>query len=291
MVPSGLDRVMNDQQLKDHWVKRVIAYIIDEVIVTAIFILIIFIGALIFIGAVIGGAMTGNVMGGVVGGLLIFLLLIMIALVFTVVYWIYFDAHGGTPGKKIMKLKPVALEGEMDYVKAAIRNGSKIVGGFIGGMFGTMIGETLFIPTIVASIIVLIDAFLGIDRGEDPRRKYTDYIAGTTVVRTDITETFAPAPETPPPPTTDMPPTTTSETPSAPVAVTPPVPVAGTTTAVATDTPPSTTTGPPKVVPTVTTKAPSMAVDDNAKLNEIRDSFLMGEITEEEYKRERSKLG
>lgn len=203
-MPHDISSIFANPIMKDHWIKRGIAYIIDTVIIYIITIIIIMVGTMIFIGSVIGGAMSGNPVGGVFSGLLILFVFILIAIIFTIVYWIYFDAKGGTPGKRILRLKPVALDGNMGYVKAAIRNGSKIVGGFIGGMVEGFIG-IMFIGLLIEFIIVFLDLYIGITGGgDDPRQKYTDKMAGTTVIRLDIQENvedmkyISPIPQTTP---------------------------------------------------------------------------------------------
>ncbi|UCG69331.1 MAG: RDD family protein [Thermoplasmata archaeon] len=249
MVTEGINKVLKDQQLRDHWVKRGLAYIIDSVIIVVVMIMIMMLGAMIFIGSVIGGAMTGNPVGGVFGGLLILFIFLLLALIFSVVYWIYFDAKGGTPGKRLMKLKPVALQGEMDYSKATVRNLSKIVGGFVAGL----IFSNLILILLVESLIILIDVFVGISRGEDPRRKYTDFMANTTVVRTDISETFIPGAHLPSP--------------------APPAPSA-----------------PLSPMPSAIPQAAGIAPDNKQDMIALMDRLLLGEITEEEYRNERRKF-
>jgi uncharacterized RDD family membrane protein YckC len=254
MASEGFNRVMNDQQLKDHWIRRGIAYIIDSIIVFGVGFFLLIIGIIFFIGSAAGGAMSGNPVGGFVGGLIIFLIFLLIAFLFSIAYWIYFDAKGGTPGKRIMRLKPVALEGEMDYAKALIRNLPKIVGAFLAWfLLGLLIG------TIVEVIFVALNAYMGISKGEDPRRKYTDFMAGTTVVRTDVQETFAPIPTTPPAPMPGAP--ATSETPVS--SAVEPVPATSTVTE---------------------------AQANQARLHALRDKFLLGEITEEQYLKERRNI-
>ena len=186
-MPHTFSSIFANPTTKDHWIKRAIAYIIDSVILFVISFVIIMIGAMLFIGAVIGGATSGNPVGGVFGGLLILFVFILLAFIITILYWIILDAKGGTIGKKLMKLTPIALQGEMGYTKAAIRNGSKIVGGFIGAMVEGAVGIIL-IGLIIELIIVFLDWYLGITSNEDPRMKFTDKIAGTTVIRTDIQE-------------------------------------------------------------------------------------------------------
>lgn len=211
-MPHDISSLFNNPATKDHWIKRAIAYIIDSVILYVISFIIIMIGVMFLIGSVIGGAMAGNPVAGVAGGFAIMFIFILIAIVFTILYWIYFDAKGGTPGKKILKLTPVALQGQMTYSKAAIRNGSKIVGGFIGAVVEGAIG-IIFVGLAIEFIIVLLDMYLGITSSDDPRQKYTDNLAGTTVIRTDMQENIDDLRHIPPV-TTPTPTTTTPTTPT-----------------------------------------------------------------------------
>ena len=74
---------------------------------------------------------------------------------------------GATIGKQLFSLRVVSLEGPMDIVKALIRNVSKIHGFFL-----------------------LVDWLLGFFTDGDPRQRFLDRFAGTTVVRTDAQEIF-----------------------------------------------------------------------------------------------------
>jgi uncharacterized RDD family membrane protein YckC len=74
---------------------------------------------------------------------------------------------GATLGKQLFGLRVVSLEGPMDIVKALIRNVSKVYGW-----------------------ILLIDWLVGFFTDGDPRQRWLDRFAGTTVVRTDAQEIF-----------------------------------------------------------------------------------------------------
>jgi cytoskeletal protein RodZ len=58
---------------------------------------------------------------------------------------------------------------------------------------------------LIEIIIVLIDVYLGITSGKDPRQKYTDTIADTIVIRTDIEEDVEAMRYVPPQTTTPTP--------------------------------------------------------------------------------------
>ncbi|MEK6851769.1 MAG: RDD family protein [Candidatus Thermoplasmatota archaeon] len=144
---SGMNIIGQNKALQDHWIRRVIAYIIDWIIVTIVAAII-----SIFFFPFWGGF----------GGLFIGLGVALFA-VFAILYWLIQEGFwGGTIGKKIMNLRVVGTTGPMDIVKAAIRNVSKING-----------------------ILLLLDWIVGLATEGDPRQKIMDRFAGTTVVRTD----------------------------------------------------------------------------------------------------------
>ena len=261
---NSIDKVMSNQQLKDHWFRRGIAYILDSLIIFLVTFVLFVLFVAIIISMTLGGAVYGNPMAGLAAGLLIMLIFILIVFFFSIAYWVYFDAKGGTPGKRFMKLKPIVISGEMDYPKALIRNLSKIIGGFVGSWVGNIAGG-LIMAIAVEWLIVGLDAYLGISKGEDPRRKYLDFMAGTTVIRTDVTETFTtPFVSTPPQypivPTTPQIPDAQATPDSASQMASPPAP------------------------PIEETAKPMVS------LAELRDNLLMGKISEDEYWRERKKL-
>lgn len=186
----AIDRIQNDTQLRDHWVRRGFAYIIDEIIIMVVITVMILLATMIMVGSIIGGGLSGSPTGavaGVFGGIAFFFVILALTFVFTIVYWIYFDANGGTLGKKLLKLRVVSVSGDVDYRAAAVRNGSKIVGGIVVSM---VTGNSLWGVVIVAAIVML-DVFIGLNReGGDPRQKYMDTMAGTYVVREDVEEHF-----------------------------------------------------------------------------------------------------
>jgi len=147
---SGMNIIGQNKALQDHWIKRVIAYIIDWLIVTVI------------TGLIVALLLPVWWLGGGFGGLFWGLGAVVVA-VFAILYWLIQEAFwGGTIGKKVMGLRVVGTTGPMDIVKAAIRNVSKING-----------------------ILLLLDWIVGLATEGDPRQKIMDRFAGTTVVRTD----------------------------------------------------------------------------------------------------------
>ncbi len=147
---TGLNILGQNKALQDHEIKRVIAYIIDWVIV---WIVSGFIAFLIF-ASIWAVNPWGVIFFG--GGTLISALLALL-------YWVLFEAFmGGTIGKKVMGLQVVGTTGPLDIVKSLIRNLTK-----------------------VHPLLVFLDWIIGLATEGDPRQKIFDRFAGTTVVRTD----------------------------------------------------------------------------------------------------------
>jgi len=139
-MPTAMDLISTDEDLKVHWVKRLIAIIIDYVIVSIPFSI---------------------------------LSILLLSLPFPIIIWsqgafffVYFLitelTMGASIGKRIMNLKVIAITGELDIMKILIRNISKL-----------------------ASVFLLIDFLIGFFTEGDPKQKFTDRYAGTTVVLTN----------------------------------------------------------------------------------------------------------
>ena len=163
-MPTGVDLIGNNAALQEHWLKRVIAIVIDAIIISVIVIL---------LNAVFGNS--------------IFRLGFWWLFVFGIVWVLYATILEGssgraTIGKRAVSLQVVAIDGAMNVEKALIRNLSKI--------------NPLF---------VLIDWVIGIATQGDPRQRYLDRIARTSVTRVDanayIEEQFRQMQYVPPRPT------------------------------------------------------------------------------------------
>ena len=144
-----MDIIGSDKSLQNHWIKRLLAIIIDSIIVWII-------GAIIFYLVLIplvafGGLGLAFVLP-ITSGLLLFIYSMIMEM-----------SSGATLGKKVMKLRVISTGGEMDAGKAAIRNISKIYGLFL-----------------------LIDWLIGFITDGDPKQKFLDRTAGTTVIITTI---------------------------------------------------------------------------------------------------------
>jgi uncharacterized RDD family membrane protein YckC len=159
----------SSQQLDiGHWVLRLVALIIDSIIlaIVAWIILTILLVPLLFSGAVYSFWLGwGN-----------FLILPFITGILEVLYFVFFEVTmDATIGKKIIGLQVQLVNGgKVPFDKALIRNISKIYWIF------------LLLDWIVAVVTP----------GPDQRQKYSDRIAGTTVVQ--ISQPFASVSQQPP---------------------------------------------------------------------------------------------
>jgi len=153
---TGFDRLKDDKALQDHWVKRVIAYIIDVAIVTIAVYLLLLVTALptllaVFLGQTFPFAwFWGFWLGGIAP---------LIVLAYFVLAEALFER---TIGKEIMGLRVARLDGKrVDLWSSLIRNVSKI-----------------------AFILLVLDVAVGLGTHGDGRQKYSDRYIGTTVETT-----------------------------------------------------------------------------------------------------------
>jgi uncharacterized RDD family membrane protein YckC len=153
----------------NHWLIRLVAFIIDSIIIGIVASIIYFIAIL----AVLSSGGYWFLWGPV-------LLLGLLVGILELLYFIFMDAsYGATLGKRILGLHVQMVNGsEVTFDKAFIRNISKIFW-----------------------LLLLIDWIIGVATpGPDQRQKYTDRIAGTTVVSVKPAFTTAATPPPPPPP-------------------------------------------------------------------------------------------
>ena len=144
---SGLNIIGHNQALQDHEIKRIVAFIIDAIVV-----------------AIFSSILTVLLFPPFFG--FVPFLFGVSALFFAVLALLYWGLQegfmGATIGKKVMGLQVVGTTGPIDIPKAFLRNVSKIYG-----------------------LALLLDWIVGLGTEGDPRQKVTDRFAGTTVVRTD----------------------------------------------------------------------------------------------------------
>ncbi len=171
---KAIDIITSNSHLQNHWLRRIIAAVIDVVILAIIItILVILMDTLGVFG---GGIFLGF-------GILTAFILSLVQLF----YFAFLEAtSGATIGKRLMSLRVVSISGPMDITKGIIRNISKIIPYFV---------------------VIFGDFILGLLTDGDPRQRFTDRFAETTVVRTDIQEVIPGAyqPGTGPSPTMPMP--------------------------------------------------------------------------------------
>ncbi len=145
------------QQLDvSHWVLRLIALVIDGVILSIIGWIL---WSFIFTAMLFTGGLAGFWLG--YGSSLVFPLIVGVLMV---LYFAFFEVswNGATLGKRLMGLQVQTTDGgKIGFDKSIIRNISKIYW-----------------------IFLLLDWIVGIATpGDDSRQKYTDRVAGTTVVQ------------------------------------------------------------------------------------------------------------
>jgi uncharacterized RDD family membrane protein YckC len=148
----AIDLIGNNSLLQNHWLRRFLAAVIDGIIMYILY-MIVFV-VLIFTFFVIPFI---NLLYPIFTGLLWLLYAIVLE-----------GMTGATIGKKVLNLRVVSFEGPMSISKAFIRNITKIFG-----------------------LIFFLDWLAGFVTDGDPRQRFTDRYANTTVIRTDIQEVFA----------------------------------------------------------------------------------------------------
>jgi uncharacterized RDD family membrane protein YckC len=152
---KAIDIITSNSHIQGHWLRRIIAAIIDVFILAIVITIVVIV--LDIMGVFGGGVILGT-------GFLTFVLLSLVQLF----YFAFLEAtSGSTIGKRLMSLRVVSVSGPMDITKGIIRNISKIVPYFF---------------------VILGDFILGFIMDGDPRQRFTDRLANTTVVRTDIQE-------------------------------------------------------------------------------------------------------
>ena len=145
---TAAERVGRDYLLQQHWIKRIIAIVIDSIIVG--------IATTIVMVAVLFPLFLANPMG--------FFHWLSFPFAMGLIYVLYFtlaeSVYGYTIGKAIVNLKVVAVDGGRPSLESAfIRNISKIYW-----------------------IFLILDVIGGFLTATDPHQKYSDRIAHTTVV-------------------------------------------------------------------------------------------------------------
>lgn len=145
---TAAERIGRDRSLQDHWIKRIIAIVVDSIIVG--------IATTILSLAVFFPLFLANPIG--------FFNWLSFPFAMGLIYVLYFtiaeSSYGYTIGKGMVGLKVVAVDGGRPNLESAfIRNISKIFWVFL-----------------------ILDVVGGFFMARDPHQKYSDRIARTTIV-------------------------------------------------------------------------------------------------------------
>jgi uncharacterized RDD family membrane protein YckC len=170
-MSTGYGNTGAQVDMGSHWLLRFVAAIIDGI-------------PWAIVGGVVGWALVWNG-GAPLAGTLGWLVWVLLVPVFYGLLWVIYStvlessAAAATLGKRVMGLKVQMLDGsKAPSNKVLTRNLSKIFW-----------------------LVFLIDFLIGIATpGPDPRQRYFDRLAGTTVVSTKQPFTAVPPPPPPPPP-------------------------------------------------------------------------------------------
>jgi len=136
-MPSAFDLIGHNPALLEHWVHRFLAALIDGLVVAAIYLLFVLPVAFLGLAWYVAGFLYGVIWLG---------------------YSVLLEAlFGATIGKKLLKLRVVAIDGNLDILHTLVRNLSKI--------YWVLFGIDLIIG--------------GITQG-DPRQRLFDRLARTS---------------------------------------------------------------------------------------------------------------
>ena len=141
-MPSAIDLIGRNPALQEHWIRRFFAGLIDGIVVAVVYLLFVlplaFLGLAWYVAPLLYGAVW-------------------------VVYSMLLEAlFSATIGKRLLKLRVVAIDGNLDVMHCVIRNISKIYW-----------------------LLFLLDVIIGGVTQGDPRQRLFDRLAGTTVTRVD----------------------------------------------------------------------------------------------------------
>jgi uncharacterized RDD family membrane protein YckC len=143
--------------LKNLWTRRVIAFVIDSLILLIVFVVLNAMLAIVFFLPVL--VLNLNAYGGFFSGFSVIFGLIIV--------WGYYVAlegsAGATIGKLFTDLKVKSLTGDMNYTKAFVRSFTKA-----------------WLPVFAA--LFALDLIVGFLTQGDPKQRFSDTVADTVVV-------------------------------------------------------------------------------------------------------------
>jgi uncharacterized RDD family membrane protein YckC len=156
---NRFEAVRSNPSLQNLWIKRIIAFVVDSLIIGIIFVIANIILALLLLPARLFDA---TVFTGLFNGVSTILSLIIVY-----GYYTFFEgSSSATIGKMLLNLRVMSKSGgPMNYTKALVRNLTKPWNWIIGLLF-------------------LLDLVVGFVIEGDPRQRFMDTIADTTVVTT-----------------------------------------------------------------------------------------------------------
>ncbi len=143
-MANTIDLIQRDKKLQEHWLRRVVAFIIDYIIIAIIvWVFSIFLFSFLFIFIPYFWWFTGWLIAG--GILLLYA-------------GIFEGIRGATFGKELLKMRVINRNGKMDIEKGLMRNISKIFWFFL-----------------------LLDLIIALITDGEPKQRYLDRITNTTV--------------------------------------------------------------------------------------------------------------
>jgi uncharacterized RDD family membrane protein YckC len=153
--PTGFELLRDDKSVQNHWARRLIAFVIDAVIVTVVLAIIAIVVSIPFI---IGLSFSSTALGAFpawwglsLGGL--------IPLVVFLYFFLAEGLYGRTLGKEIMGLRVQRVDGKpMDLRNSFVRNISKIYW-----------------------VLLLLDVAVGLGTHGEMSQKWSDRYIGTKV--------------------------------------------------------------------------------------------------------------
>ena len=151
---SGIDALINKPDAQNYWFRRLLAIIIDFIIVAIVI-------GVIFLVLTISSIIVGTLVGGPITGFFGFLTFPFIVGIFLILYSAFSEAtHGTTFGKSAMRLRVTSVNGGRPNLgQAFVRNVSKIYW-----------------------LLLLLDVTIGLAIEADYKLKVSDKWAGTIVV-------------------------------------------------------------------------------------------------------------
>ncbi len=151
------EEIRASRSLQNLWIRRVIAFMIDSVI---LLIVLAILNAVLALALVVPSVIFSfDLFGGLFSG--------FSALLGLVIVWGYYTLFEGamsaTIGKRVMDLRVRPLRSRMNYTKAFVRSFTKA-----------------WIPLF--GLLFLLDLLIGLATEGDPRQRFSDVVAGTSVV-------------------------------------------------------------------------------------------------------------